>query len=65
MELGQGGAREATSLVAAASPWPRQQGLWAPCGPTCLALKPPDLLPFWKKSFWGFYSVWTPFQNQI
>ena len=46
-------------------PWPRPKGLWAPYGPTALALKPPDLLLFWKNLFRGFYSVWTPFQNQM
>ena len=60
-----GGAREATSLPSAATPWWQMGGLWAPCSPPGLALKLPDLLPFRKNLFRGFYSVWTPFQNQI
>ena len=46
-------------------PWPWGGGLWGPWGSPALALKLPDLLPVQKKSFRGFSSVWTPFQNLL
>ena len=38
---------------------------WDPWGSSGLAPKFSDLLPFQKKSFRGFSSVWTPFQDLL
>ena len=42
----------------------RQPTLWPPWSPPDLAPSPIYSLKYRKKSFRGFYSVWTPFQNQ-
>ena len=44
------------------APWPRIGGLWGPLVAPALVLKSRTYLLFRKKSFWKFYSVWTPFK---